>query len=223
MSFFLNKIPVLNKIIKLPVAPHLPGGRVTPEILRRIADLAEAGNHRLKILGGSLMLLDVPTSDADQVLKSIGCEGESFIAPCVRGVQFCPGKGDCPRGLQTSSELGLELDRLFFGRQTPGKVRISVSGCPNCCAESFVRDIGFFGLAKGYTLVVGGSSGRQAAIAREVAIGLSFTEAVALTAAILDYYCSNAKPKERLGKTIERNGWNEFKTQLSNLRSKQEG
>ncbi len=223
MSFSLNKIPLLNKLVKLPVSPHLPGGRVTPDLLRRIADLAEKKDCRIKILGGSLTLLDIPVAESDEVLNELGCRGESFIAPCVRGVQFCPGKGDCPRGLQESSKLGLELDRLFFGEAVPGKLRIAVSGCPNCCAESPVRDIGFWGTAKGYTLVVGGNSGRQAAIAREVARELSFEQAIALTAATLDYYRQHAVKKERLGQMLERKGWEEFTVFLSNSITEQEG
>ena len=210
MSFSLNKIPFLNKLVKLPLSPHLPGGRVTPDLLRRIADLAEAKESRIKILGGNLTLLDIPVAESTAVLNELGCRGESFLAPSVRSIQFCPGKGDCPRGLQESSKLGLELDRLFWGGAVPGKLRIAVSGCPNCCAESLVRDIGFFGTAKGYTLVVGGNSGRQAAIAREIARELSFEESVALTSATLDYYRRHAREKERLGQLLARDGWEDF-------------
>ncbi|WP_346353189.1 nitrite reductase [Azotosporobacter soli] len=210
----ISKIPFLNKRIKFPVAPHIPGGITTPEQLRQIAAIAASRSCRIKISGNTLTLLDLPAADGAAVLEELGCQGESFINSAVRGVNFCPGKGDCPRGMQNSSELGLELDRIFFAQETPGKVRIAVSGCPNCCAECFVRDIGLFGTASGYTLLVGGSSGRQARIATEVRRSIDGAAVPALIEAILAYYRQHGKAKERLGAMLDRTGWAAFQTYL---------
>lgn len=212
----LRNIPFLNKRIKFPIAPHFPGGLVSAADLHKLADVAEQRGARLKISGNNLILLDIPVADSETVLAELGRPGESFIGSGVRGVGFCPGKGECPRGQQASSELGLALDQQFFGQRAPGKVRIAVSGCPNCCAESFVRDIGLFGLPTGYTLVVGGSSGRRAQIARELLQGLSAEQVPAVITLLLDYYRQNANDKERLGAMLNRIGWDELQQLLLN-------
>lgn len=206
----LANIPFLNKRIKFPVTPHIPGGLVTPELLHKIAAAAETYGGSLKIVGGSITILGLTLADGEKVISSLGCKPESFIAKAVRGVAFCPGKPDCPRALQDSSTLGLTLDDEFFGQETPAKLRIGISGCPNCCAEVHVKDIGLYGTAKGFQLLVGGNSGRNAQIARPVVENLPAEQVTGAVEKILTYYRKHGKSKERLGTTIERLGWEHF-------------
>ncbi|SDF60577.1 hypothetical protein [Sporolituus thermophilus] len=138
----LANIPFLNKRVKFPVTPHIPGGLTTPEQLRQIAAVAEKYGGRLKIVGNGITIMGLSLADGEKALAELGCKPESFIAKSVRAVAMCPGKPDCPMAQQDSTALGLALDSEFFGQQAPGKVRIGVSGCPNCCAEVFVKDIG---------------------------------------------------------------------------------
>jgi predicted house-cleaning noncanonical NTP pyrophosphatase (MazG superfamily) len=52
----------------------------------------------------------------------------------------------------------LVLDTAYHGLTTPAKFKIGVSGYPNNCGESWVKDLGFFGAAKGFTCVLGGEA-----------------------------------------------------------------
>lgn len=210
MTLPLSTIPFLNKMVKFPVTPHIPGGLTTPQQLRQIADLADQYGGSLKIVGNTITMIGLSLADGEKAIAELGCKKESFMAKAVRSVAFCPGKPNCPRALQDSSALGLKLDEEFFGHELPGKLRIAVSGCPNCCVEPLVKDIGMYGTAKGYTLAVGGSSGLQAQVARTVADKVPAEEISSVISSILAYYRGHGKPKERLGKTIERLGWNDF-------------
>lgn len=213
MTLPLSNIPFLNKRIKFPITPHIPGGLTTAKQLRQIADLAEQYSGSLKIVGNTITIIGLSLADGEKVIDELGCKKESFIAKAVRSVSFCPGKPNCPRALQDSSALGMKLDEEFFGQELPGKLRIAVSGCPNCCVEPLVKDIGMYGTGKGYTLAVGGSSGLQAQVARIVAKNVPAEEISSIISSILAYYRAHGKTKERLGETIDRLGWDDFNKQ----------
>lgn len=213
MTLPLANIPFLNKRIKFPVTPHIPGGLTTANQLRQIADMADQYGGSLKIVGNTITIIGISIADGEKVIAELGCKPESFIAKAVRSVSFCPGKPNCPRALQDSSQLGMKLDEEFFGYELPGKLRIAVSGCPNCCVEPLVKDIGMYGTAKGYTLGVGGSSGLQAQVAKIIAEKIPAEEISSIVSSILNYYKEHGKSKERLGQTIERLGWDAFAQQ----------
>lgn len=210
MNSLLAGIPLLNKRIKFPVTPHFPGGVVTPEQLRHIAAVAEKYNGTIEISGGGITLMGLNLADGEAALTELGVSPESFIAKSVRAVSMCPGKPHCPMAQQDSTALGLALDREFFGQATPAKVRMGVSGCPNCCAEVFVRDIGMFGTAQGFTLVAGGNAGRHAQIGRMIAVDVPSDRMTGIIDSILTYYRQHSKDKERLGDVMNRTGWDEF-------------
>ncbi len=210
MTIPLANIPFLNKKIKFPVTPHIPGGLTTSTQLREIADIADQYHGSLKIVGNTITIIGLSLADGEKALAKLSCQGESFIAKAVRAIAFCPGKPDCPRALQDSSALGLALDKEFFGQELPSKLRIGVSGCPNCCIEPLVKDVGMYGTAKGYTLVVGGNSGFSAQIATPVAEKIPADEIASIVDSILIYFRQHGKSKERLGQLINRLGWDHF-------------
>lgn len=210
MNLPFSRIPIINKRVKFPVTPHIPGGLTTPEQLRQLADIAETYHGQLKITGNSITIMGLSLADGEKAIKEMNCQPESFIAQAVRGTTFCAGKPDCPMAQQDSTQLGLALDKEFFGQELPGKLRIGVSGCPNCCAEVAVKDIGMYGTAQGYIVLVGGSSGRQARVARQVAKGVPAEAIAPLIRAILAYHREHGQKKERLGAMLERTGWEAF-------------
>jgi NAD(P)H-nitrite reductase large subunit len=214
MNTPLAKIPFLNKRVNFPVTPHIPGGFTTPDQLRAIADAAEKYNGVLKVVGNTITILNVNAADGENLLAELGIKPESFIGQSVRSVSICPGKPHCPRALQDSSALGLELDNKLFGQDVPGKLRIGVSGCPNCCAEVFVKDIGLFGTAFGYTLIAGGNSGRQARAGQIIAEKVPAEEILPIIEKLLHCYRRHGHDKERIGQFAERIGLNSFKAAI---------
>lgn len=188
------------------IAPHFPGGFVTPQQLIQLAVTAERHGGRLKITGSSILVSGVPAEAKDTILAELGMTNQTFSAPSVRPVALCVGKPGCPRAQQDSTVLGLALDKEFYGQPTPGKLTMGVSGCPNCCAEVLVKDIGLFGLPGGYTLTIGGSAGRQARAGTVVARSLPEHQIIPIITAIIDYYRTHARSKERLGQLLDRTG-----------------
>ena len=108
----------------------------------------------------------------------------------------------------------MKLDEKYHGMELNGKMKFGVSGCPNQCAETCIKDIGLVGKKPGWDLMVGGNGGRRPRLSQKLAEGLSDDEAKALVAKVMDYYCTNANPRERLGKMLERIGFEKFKADV---------
>jgi NAD(P)H-nitrite reductase large subunit len=194
------------------VAPHIPCGVVTPAILRKLADVAEKyGCQAMKITSAArIALIGIREEDVDKVWADLGMDPGGVVGLCVRSIKACPGTQFCKRGQQDSLGLGMLLDQKYHGLQLPGKMKLGVSGCPNQCGETNFKDIGLVGSPKGWRVLAGGNGGASARIADLVAKDLSTEDALALVDRIMDYYGANAKPRERLGRMIERIGLDEF-------------
>ena len=195
------------------VAPHIPGGIIDPAGLRKIADVAEKYNAKaLKLTSAQrIAVVGLSPDDLDSFWRDLGIKPGAAIGLCVRSVKICPGTTFCKRGLQDSVGVGLKLDELYHGMETPSKFKIGVSGCPNSCAEPAVKDIGLMGKAKGWIVLVGGCAGRNPRIGDVLAENLSDEEALALVDRVIRYYKGHAAEKKRLGEFIDEMGLEEFK------------
>ena len=150
----------------------------------------------------------------DAVWADLQMEPGNVVGICVRSIKACPGTTYCKRGQMDSLGVGMRLDERYHGMELPGKMKIGVSGCPNQCAETTFKDIGLVGTPKGWRVLVGGNGGALPRMGQLVAKDLPTAEALALVDRILDYYRANAKPKERIGKTVERLGIEDLKGAL---------
>jgi NAD(P)H-nitrite reductase large subunit len=90
--------------------------------------------------------------------------------------------------------------------ELPGKMKIGVSGCPNQCGETSFKDIGLVGTPKGWRVYVGGNGGTNPRLGEILSQRIDTDAALTLVDKIIDYYRANAKPKERMGRMIERLG-----------------
>jgi len=136
-----------------------------------------------------------------------------FIGKRVRSTKFCPGTSHCKRAEQDSVKMGIAIDEKFQGMEMPNKIKIGVSGCPNSCAESKVKDIGLIGYRKGWNLYAGGTAGMKPMIGQPIAKNLTDEEAIKLIGKIINYYHENEKSK-RLGRLTERIGFERFKNAI---------
>jgi len=161
-----------------------------------------------------IALVGIKEEDVDKIWADLGRERGQVVGICVRSIKACPGTSYCKRGQQDSLSVGLILDQKYHGLQLPGKMKMGVSGCPNQCGETNFKDIGLVGTPKGWRVYVGGNGGTTARIGQLLAQELDTEQALALVDKIVDYYRANAKPKERLGKTIERLGLDDMKRAL---------
>jgi len=199
------------------VAPHIPCGVVTPELLRKLADVAEKyGAKALKITGATrIAIVGLKEEDIDAVWKDLGMSAGAAVGLCVRSIRACPGTTFCKLGKQDALGVGLKLDERYHGFDLPGKLKMSVSGCNLSCAESWVRDIGLTGFEDGWMLSVGGNVGAQPRIGKEMTKGLNDEQALAMVDKVLQYYKTNAKKGERLGAMINRLGLDALKAAVS--------
>lgn len=194
------------------IAPHIPCGVVTPELLRKLADVSEKYNAQaLKITGAArIAIVGLKEEDIDPAWQDLGLDKGAAVGMCIRSVRACPGTTFCKLGKQDALGVGMEMDKKYHAMELPGKFKIAVSGCKLSCSESWVRDIGLIGEAKGWVIVIGGNVGMSPRIAQKVAEELTTEQAMDACERIVAYYRENAKKGERLGKMIDRIGLEPF-------------
>lgn len=190
------------------IAPSIPCGVITPDQLRKFADVAEKYQAAaLKITSASrIAIVGLKEEDIDKVWEDIGMLPGHAVGLCVRSVKACPGTTLCSLGKQDSLGMGMKLDEIYHGMQLPDKTKMSVSGCANQCVENCIKDISLVGKKSGWILMVGGRGTGKPRLAETLAEELSSDQALEMIAKVIDFYRNNAKGKERIGNMIDRIG-----------------
>lgn len=198
------------------IVPHIPLGLITPAQLRAIADVAEKyQSSALKITSAArIAIVGIKEADIEPAWQDLGMPPGAAVGLCVRSIKACPGNTFCRLGQQDALTMGMELDRRYHGLTLPGKMKMGVSGCPNQCAETSVKDLGLMGKTKGWTVLVGGNAASRPRLAETLAEDLSDEEALAACERVLQYFKENAKKGERLGRLIDRVGIDVFRTAM---------
>ncbi|RMF88868.1 MAG: 4Fe-4S dicluster domain-containing protein [Methanobacteriota archaeon] len=131
--------------LRLLVCP----GYLSSEQLRKLADIAER-EGRGKIIITTRKGVEVPWIRFENA-KDVSAELEMAGLPpgsCgrkVRAVVACAGTERCPYALYNVDELCTKLTQKYYGRQTPTKFKMSISGCPNSCSNPAINDFGVTG------------------------------------------------------------------------------
>ncbi len=199
------------------VAPHLPCGVVSPQTLRKLADVAEKYNAAaLKVTSAArIAIVGLTEEQVDQAWKDVDMSPGAAVGLCVRSIKACPGTTFCKRGLQDSLGIGMLLDQKYHGMELPGKFKIGVSGCPHQCAETCIKDLALVGTAKGWIVMVGGNGGAQPRLSQELTRNLSTEQALAVVDKIIHYFKAHGDKKHRrLGILIDEMGLEAFKTAI---------
>jgi len=195
------------------IAPHVPGGIITDfNLLRRIADVAEKyGAKAVKLTSAErFALVGLREEDIERVWNELGLSPGAAIGLCVRSVKICPGTTFCRIGVQDAVAMGLKLDEKYHGVTLPFKFKIGVSGCPNNCSESSIKDFGLVGMQNGWRVLAGGFvSGLKPRLADVIATGLNDEQALALADKVIDWFQKTGKTK-RLGRVIDEVGLEKF-------------
>lgn len=198
------------------VVTRSPAGIVTPEHLEKIAGIARKYKvPTIKITGGQrFALIGIAADNVARIRSELGADAEQAEGPCVKYVQACPGTETCRFGVQDSITLAKAVAEKFRDKTFPAKVKIGVSGCPRCCGESHIRDIGLMATNKGWTVLFGGNGGTRPRFGDTVARNLTADEAMDLADRLLAYYKSHAKSHERTARLIERIGTETLQSEL---------
>jgi NAD(P)H-nitrite reductase large subunit len=179
-------------------------GDVSAEQLNVINDVVqEFGLPGLRVTGRQqVQLLNIPQDKLKAVVERIGEVGTSS----KYFVQACPGSKACRLGVQDSMAMGRKLEKLLNSYTLPSKLKSSVSGCSMSCAESYVRDVGLVGSAKGWTVLFGGNAGKGVRKGDVLATGVDGEEAFKIIGKALYFYAENTKKKERTARFVDRVG-----------------
>ena len=196
------------------VTPHLPGGFVKPDVLRRYADAAEKFGGVLKLTSAQrIMITGLKSEDVEGVWEMLDMQPAMGFANCVRSIKMGPGDTFCKRGKQDAIKLGMELDKRYHKKEMPSRIKMGVAGCPNSCAEVHVKDVGFIGTDSGWDVYVGGCAGAQPRLADKLLGSLNFEEALRIAEVIVSFYKQNADV-ERMGVFIDRIGFARFQKEV---------
>jgi ferredoxin-nitrite reductase len=159
----------------------LPASRLTAPQLQGLADIAErcgSGTLRLTVWQ-NLLISDIPEAEMGLACAEIEGLGLATEASAVRaGLVACTGNAGCKFSLSDTKRHALEIaDYLDQRISLDQPLNIHLTGCPNSCAQHYVGDIGLIAAkvdlggeveAEGYHLVVGGGSGTESALGREI-------------------------------------------------------
>ncbi|WP_312334578.1 DUF1858 domain-containing protein [Anaerospora hongkongensis] len=196
------------------ITPHLPGGFIKPDVLEKYAHVARKYNGILKLTSAQrIMITGLKAEDIEEIWQELGMQPAMGFANCVRSVKICPGIAFCKRGKQDSIKLGLELDKRYIKKEMPSRMKMGVSGCPNSCAESVIKDVGVIGTDEGWDVYVGGSAGSHPRLADKLIAGLDYDDTLRIIDIVVRYYQKNADI-ERVGQFIDRIGFEKFQSDV---------
>jgi len=190
------------------IVPRLPSGIITADQLEALARTVRQYDIPIAKLtsGQRIALVGIKAQDVPGVWAGLGMGEGRAVKHGVHYVQACPGTAACGYGQQDSLSMGARLEEMFNALELPGKVKVGVSGCPMCCGESYVRDIGLLGRKNGWTVIFGGNAGGRPRVGDELAVGLSADEALDLVGRALAHYAATAKKCQRTARYVEARG-----------------
>ena len=120
----------------------------------------------------------------------------------VCGVRFDERAGDV---------AGLQLDERFQAKELPWKLKMSVSGCLNDCAEACIKDIALLGTPKGWRLQVGGNGGSAPRFSQRLLEDIATEEeALAVVERLIDWFAAQNR-KCRIGKLVDEVGLDQMR------------
>ncbi len=193
------------------ITPRIPGGFITPEDLIKLAEVAKKYRGQLKITSGQrIAILGIKPDDVDLAWKDLGMEPGVKSPYSVKNVEVCPASF-CKRARQNSMKLGLKLEKKYYARPAPNRLKIAVVGCLNACMSANGKDIVVLANEDGFIVRAGGSAGYHPRLPDEIAINLNEHEAEKMVDAVFSFYIETADVGEKLGLYIDRIGIDIFK------------
>ncbi len=204
------------------ITPRIPGGFITPDDLIKLAEVARKYKGQLKITSGQrIAILGIKPEDVDTAWEELGMDPGVRSPYSVKNIEMCPASF-CKRARQNSLKLGLRLEKKYYGRPAPNRLKIAVVGCLNACTSANGKDIVVLANEEGFIVRAGGSAGYHPRLPDEIAVDLTEEEAEAMVDAVFDYYNETADVGEKLGLYIDRIGIETFKQGVMNIYKKSE-
>jgi ferredoxin-nitrite reductase len=186
-----------------------PVGRLTAAQLRGLAAVAArhgSGTLRLTVWQ-NLLISDIPDAAVDAALGEMASLGLATTASAVRaGLVACTGNAGCRFALADTKRHGLALaDHLDARLAVDMPLNIYLAGCPNSCAQHDIGDIGLLATTvdvggedevEGYHIHVGGGSGAEQRLGRQLFQSVAGEALPARIEAILRAYLARRSAEE---------------------------
>lgn len=129
---------------------RLPAGITTASALRNLCDITEQfGLSDIHLT--TRQTVEIPHI-TPQILPELGdaLADAGWLVGAERNeivnITACPGTERCKLAVIDTISLANEIDKKYFGKEMPGKVRIAVSACPNSCVSETLNEIGITGI-----------------------------------------------------------------------------
>ena len=189
------------------VVPRIPGGEITPQKLKVIAEVATQYGLYTKITGGQR--IDMFGARLEQlpeiwkILVEAGFESGQAYGKSLRTVKSCVGSTWCRFGVQDSVAMAINLELRYRGLRAPHKFKLGVSGCARECAEARGKDVGVIATEQGWNMYVGGNGGFQPAHAQLLAQDLDDETLIRYIDRYLMYYIRTGDRLQRTARWQE--------------------
>ena len=188
----------------------LPVGKLTGDQMRGLAKVAQDlgdGDIRLTVWQ-NLLISGVPADKVALAEAAIEALGLATKASAIRaGLVACTGNTGCRFAASDTKGHAEQIARWCEARvelDTP--VNIHLTGCHHSCAQHYIGDIGLIACkvpvseedtVEGYHILVGGGSGPDATLARELFRDVKADDAPHVIESMLKTYLSRrASPEE---------------------------
>jgi ferredoxin-nitrite reductase len=160
----------------------LPVGKLTGDQMRGLAKVAQDlgdGDIRLTVWQ-NLLISGVPDAQVKVAVAAIMALGLTTETTSIRaGLIACTGNAGCKFAASDTKRHADEIARWCEERVTiDGPVNIHLTGCHHSCAQHYIGDVGLIACkvqvtddgdtVEGYHVHVGGGSGPDAGLAREI-------------------------------------------------------
>src|SRR6185369_6491485 len=183
------------------VVPRIPGGEITPQKLKVIAEVAAEFNLYTKITGGQRIdlfgarLEQLP--DIWKILVEAGFESGQAYGKSLRTVKSCVGSTWCRFGVQDSVSFAIRVEERYKGIRAPHKLKSAVSGCTRECAEAQSKDFGIIATDNGWNLYLCGNGGMKPQHAQLFATDLDEETTIKYLDRFLMFYIRTADRLQR--------------------------
>lgn len=191
-------------------------GVVTPSQLKTLGELAEnLGSPGLKFTTRQTIVFLVAEEHlvkAEEAIEALGLKIGAF-GEQIRNVKGCCGHPNfCNRFTADALGLGIEIQEKYMGQPVPKDFKISTAGCGRGCTDPYCADFGATGAGKdSFDIYIGGRGGSpKPAHGRKIAAKVPKEKVFDVLDFVLEKYRQHGQNHERLCKTIERVGWEEF-------------
>ncbi len=180
----------------------LPGGRISPDQLRVVGELARRFNNYAELTSRQdIQLHYVKLEDVPLVFKTLQEAGLFRPGPCgdtVRNITSCPVAGLDRDELFDVDESFRQLADFFSDPahreyfDLPRKFKISLSACPYHCNHPELHDLAFVGTLRdsraGFAVWVGGGLSSTPRIARKLGLFIPPEKVLEVARAVLDLW-----------------------------------